>query len=83
MPIRLPEIMPFIHIRALPREDPLDVAELLETLSREFAAATGIDVQHVSATWTWLHDRGGFTAAVRRYAGTNNPLVLLLGELDP
>ena len=32
---------------------------------------------------TWLRNPGDFTAAVRRHAESHNPLVLLLGELEP
>ena len=46
--------MPFIHISALPRDEAPDIAPLLESLCQEFAATVGIDVEHVSATWTWL-----------------------------
>jgi phenylpyruvate tautomerase PptA (4-oxalocrotonate tautomerase family) len=46
--------MPFIHIKSLPLERPLDVRAVIEGLSEDFAAATGIDLEHVTVTWEFL-----------------------------
>lgn len=63
--------MPFIHISSLPRDQSPDIADLLEILSREFAARTGIGIEHVSATWTWLQP--GHYAVGGRTASTQPP----------
>ncbi|QKT03966.1 hypothetical protein HUS23_09135 [Ectothiorhodospiraceae bacterium 2226] len=46
--------MPFIHVRSLPFEQPLDVQAVIEGLSQDFAGSTGIALQHVTATWTFF-----------------------------
>lgn len=43
--------MPLIHIRSLPIPTSFDPAPVLEGLTRDVAAATGIALEHVSATW--------------------------------
>ena len=73
--------MPFIHIRSLPPAEPIDTAALLEQLSADFAAATGIGVEHVTATWEWLepgHYAVGGTAASEQPARSHPVLVDLL-----
>ena len=46
--------MPFIHIKSLPFDPPIDAGPALMVVSREFAAATGVDLEHVTATWEFL-----------------------------
>ncbi|WP_320671544.1 tautomerase family protein [Patulibacter defluvii] len=46
--------MPILHVRALPTHDPTDVRSVVEGLCEDVAAATGIAVERVSVTWTWL-----------------------------
>ncbi len=46
--------MPFIHVKSLPFDEPRDVRTVLEGLTRDFAEATGIDVEHVTATWEFF-----------------------------
>ncbi len=73
--------MPFIHIKSLPLLEETDTAALLEQLSVDFAAATGIGVEHVTATWTWLepgHYAVGGQAAREQPAGSHPLLVDLL-----
>ena len=73
--------MPFIHIKSLPPAEPLDTAALLEQLSADFAAATGIGVEHVTATWEWLepgHYAVGGKVAREQPAGSHPLLVDLL-----
>lgn len=62
--------MPFIHIRALPFAEKPETAGLLEGLCGDFAAATGIGLEHVSATWEWL-EPGNY--AVGGKAATGQP----------
>ena len=73
--------MPFIHIRSLPPARPLDVPAALEGLSRDFAAATGVGLDHVTATWSFLeagHYAVGGQAAAEQPAETHPVLVELL-----
>ncbi len=46
--------MPFIHIRSLPFQRPFKAAPVLAGLSEDFAAATGIALRHVTATWSFF-----------------------------
>ena len=46
--------MPIIHITSLPFEQDLDSAAAIKTISREFADKNGIELQHVTMTWTFL-----------------------------
>ena len=73
--------MPFIHIKSLPFSEETDTAALLEQLSVDFAAATGIGIEHVTATWEWLEPGQyavGGRAARERPAGSHPLLVDLL-----
>ena len=46
--------MPFIHVKSLPFEEPCDMRTVLEGVTRDFAKSTGIEVEHVMATWEFL-----------------------------
>lgn len=46
--------MPFIHVKSLPFNEPRDVGAVLEGLTRDFAESTGINLEHVTATWDFL-----------------------------
>jgi phenylpyruvate tautomerase PptA (4-oxalocrotonate tautomerase family) len=46
--------MPFIHIKSLPLDDSFDASAVIEGLSEDFAKATGVGVEHVTATWEIL-----------------------------
>ncbi len=73
--------MPFIHIKCLPFADEPDTAALLEGLCDDFTAATGIGIEHVTATWEWLapgHYAVGGKAANEQPAGSHPCLVDLL-----
>lgn len=73
--------MPFIHVRSLPFEPALDVASVLEAVSREFAQSAGVDVAHVHATWEFLkegHYAVGGVAAGRQPAASHPVMVDLL-----
>ncbi len=73
--------MPFIHIKSLPPAKPFDTAAILEQLSADFAAATGIGIEHVTATWEFFapgHYAVGGKAACEQPAGSHPLLVDLL-----
>lgn len=73
--------MPFIHIRSLPSARPSDVGAALEGLSRDFAAATGVGLEHVTATWSFFepgHYAVAGCAAAEQPAETHPVLVELL-----
>ena len=46
--------MPFIHVRSLPFEEAFDAPHVLEGLAEDFAKGTGIDLEHVTATWEFF-----------------------------
>ena len=46
--------MPFIHVKSLPFDRTLNVASVLETLTKDFAKGTSIGLEHVTATWEFL-----------------------------
>ena len=46
--------MPFIHIKSLPFEQPFDVANAVEDISKDFAQAMGIGIEHITTTWLFL-----------------------------
>jgi len=70
--------MPFIHIRSLPFDKPLKPAAVLTGLSEDFAAATGIALRHVTATWSFIepghYAAGGVTA--RSQPAATHPLLV-------
>ena len=59
--------MPFIHIRSLPFDRAFKPAAVLTGMSKDFAAATGIALRHVTATWSFIepgcYAAGGVTAS--------------------
>lgn len=46
--------MPFIHIRSLPFERPIDVPGVITRVGREFAERNGIPLEHVHTTWDFF-----------------------------
>jgi phenylpyruvate tautomerase PptA (4-oxalocrotonate tautomerase family) len=46
--------VPFIHIKSLPFEKPLKVTDVVEGVTKDFAKATGIGLEHVTATWEFF-----------------------------
>ncbi|HEY5761909.1 MAG TPA: hypothetical protein VIS73_01735 [Rhodocyclaceae bacterium] len=46
--------MPFVHITSLPFDQPFDVPEVVAGISNDFAEATGVGLEHVTATWQVL-----------------------------
>lgn len=73
--------MPFIHIRSLPFEPAIDIAPVVEALTRDFAEGTGVPLEHVTATWTFLppgHYAVAGKAAARQPQASYPVLVELL-----
>ena len=54
--------MPFIHVKSLPFDEPRDVGTVLEGLTLDFAEATGVGLEHVTATWEFLPE-GNYAVA--------------------
>ena len=46
--------MPFIHIKSLPFETPLDVPGVITGICRDFAQANDIALEHVHVTWEYF-----------------------------
>lgn len=55
--------MPFIHVKSLPLDSGAASDDLVVSVVTDFAAATGIGLEHVTATWEFL--RPGHYAAAR------------------
>jgi phenylpyruvate tautomerase PptA (4-oxalocrotonate tautomerase family) len=73
--------MPFIHIQSLPFEPAIDMAPVVEALTRDFAKGTGVGLAHVTATWAFLpagHYAVAGKAAAHQPQATHPVLVDLL-----
>jgi hypothetical protein len=73
--------MPFIHIRSLPLDSGLDMGAAVEGITIDFAQGTGIELEHVTATWSFLpggHYAIAGKAALRQPASSHPVLVDLL-----
>lgn len=73
--------MPFIHIRSLPLDPGLDISAVVEGLTYDFARGSGIELEHVTATWAFLpegHYAVAGKAALRQPASSHPVLVDLL-----
>lgn len=46
--------MPFIHIKSLPLDPPLNMSAVVEGITKDFAKGTGVGLEHVTATWEFL-----------------------------
>ncbi len=46
--------MPFIHIKSLPFKPPLPMNGVVEGITRDFSTRTGIDIEHITATWDFM-----------------------------
>jgi hypothetical protein len=46
--------MPFIHVKSLPFDPPLNMNTVVEGITKDFASGTGIELEHVTATWEFL-----------------------------
>lgn len=70
--------MPFIHIHSLPFDPPLPIGDIIQGICTDFARETGIDLAHVTVTWTFLP--GGHYAVAGRVASlqpaTSHPLLV-------
>ncbi len=49
--------MPFIHIRSLPFQKPLDMPSIIEGIARDFSDKTGIELRHVHTTWEFFQSK--------------------------
>ncbi|HXH02232.1 MAG TPA: hypothetical protein VNN09_02820 [Candidatus Competibacteraceae bacterium] len=79
--------MPFIHIKSLPFETAFDVAAVVEGITHDFSAATGIGLEHVTATWLFLspgHYAVAGSAAAQQPQSSHPVLVdLLAPDFNP
>mgnify|MGYP001826102824 CR=1 FL=1 len=46
--------MPFIHVKSLPFETPLDIPSVVEGITKDFARDSGIALEHITATWEYM-----------------------------
>lgn len=49
--------MPFIHIKSLPFEEPLDVPGIIKNIAQDFSRKTGIEPNHIHTTWEFYPSR--------------------------
>ncbi len=73
--------MPFIHIKSLPFEKPLDVPAVITGISRDFAAENQMPLKHVHVTWEYFepgHFAKGDSAPEFQPEGPHAVLVDLL-----
>lgn len=70
--------MPFIHIKSLPFEDPVDIAGILKNIATDFSTSTGVELRHIHTTWEYY--RPGHYAKGDQAAGyqpeNNYPLIV-------
>lgn len=79
--------MPFIHVKSLPFDQTLNVASVLEKLTKDFAKGTNIGLEHVTATWEFLSP-GHYAVAgktVGRQPAKSHPVLvdLLSPDFNP
>lgn len=73
--------MPFIHIKSLPFEKPLDIPAVITAISRDFAEQNNIALKHVHVTWEYFepgHFAKGDSAPDLQPEGPHSVLVDLL-----
>ncbi len=73
--------MPFIHIKSLPFETPLDVPAVITAIGRDFAEENNIPLEHVHVTWEYFepgHFAKGDSAPEFQPKGPHSLLVDLL-----
>jgi phenylpyruvate tautomerase PptA (4-oxalocrotonate tautomerase family) len=46
--------MPFIHIKSLPFDPPLEISAVVKGITRDFAEGSGVGLEHVTATWEFI-----------------------------
>jgi hypothetical protein len=46
--------MPFIHIKSLPFETPMDIPRIIQGISTDVSRKTGVELYHVHTTWEFL-----------------------------
>jgi phenylpyruvate tautomerase PptA (4-oxalocrotonate tautomerase family) len=46
--------MPYIHIKSLEFENGLETSGVIKQVSQDFSEATGIAVEHITVTWSFL-----------------------------
>jgi len=70
--------MPFIHIKSLPFEEPVDVTGIIRNIVLDFSASTGVETGHIHTTWEFYrpgHYAKGDQAA--EYQPKNNyPIIV-------
>ncbi|MCG6939006.1 MAG: hypothetical protein LJE83_12655 [Gammaproteobacteria bacterium] len=70
--------MPFIHIKSLPFEEPVDVPGIIKNIAADFSDRTGIQLNHIHTTWEFYQP--GYYAKGNKAAGhqpgKNYPLIV-------
>lgn len=76
--------MPFIHVKSLPFNTPTDIRAVVEGMTRDFSKATGVGLEHVTATWEFLLSGHYAVAgqAVAQQPGASHPVLVDLLSPD-
>lgn len=74
--------MPFIHIKSLPFDPPLDIPPLIAAIGRDFAQGTGVPLNHVHTTWEYFLP-GHFAKGEDTPATQREPHSVLVNLLTP
>ena len=47
--------MPFIHIKSLPFEKPIDIPTAVTNISNDFLRRNGVAIEHITVTWEFMY----------------------------
>lgn len=76
--------MPFIHIKSLPLDPHIHVSSIVEEITKDVARQTGVDLEHITATWEYFQ-AGHYAVAGRaesRQNKTSHPVIVDLLSPD-
>lgn len=70
--------MPFIHIKSLPFEENIDMANVVNNIALDFAKSNGVALEHIYTTWEYFcaghYCKGGELAEFQ--PKTNFPIIV-------
>ncbi|MCC7205358.1 MAG: hypothetical protein IT441_09785 [Phycisphaeraceae bacterium] len=70
--------MPLIHVRSLPLDPSIAMPSAVKGLTKDFSKATGIGIEHITATWEFFPP-GHYAVAgrtARRQPRTSHPVLV-------
>lgn len=75
--------MPFIHIKSLPFDPPLNMSPVVEGITKDFANGTGIGLEHVTATWEFISSGNYAVAGEAQHHQPSSTHPVLVDILSP